>query len=109
MLTKREERTLPNEERAPDPWRRTFESHPEFDVVLLDGERWHCHLLQWSTDALLVESGRGQYLVPRHAIKYIVVDEQAEEVLERAAAEVPALQEFLERGDEPHSDPAEAP
>jgi hypothetical protein len=34
--------------------------------------------------------------VPRHSIKYVVVDEPVQELLERAAAEVPALQEFLD-------------
>lgn len=80
----------------PDPWRQAFESHVEFDLVLLDGERFNCHLLQWSASELLVETDRGTYLVPRHAIKYVVIDERVEEVLEMAAAEVPALQEFLE-------------
>lgn len=50
-----------------------------------------------------METERGTYLLPRHSIKYVVVDEQVEEVLELAAAEVPALQQFLESGDEPGS------
>ena len=50
-----------------------------------------------------METDRGTYLVPRHAIKYVVVEERGEELLEEIAAEVPALQEFLEetKGDEP--------
>jgi len=50
-----------------------------------------------------VETERGTYLLPRHSIKYVVVDEHVDEVLELAAAEVPALQEFLEGRDEPDS------
>ena|SRR6266487_2804634 len=79
-----------------DPWRWTFESHVDFDLVLLDGDLWHCHLLQWSPNELLVETERGTCLVPRHAIKFVLVDQPAQELLEQAAAQVPALQEFLE-------------
>jgi hypothetical protein len=87
---------LTDEQRAPDPWQSTFESHAEFDLVLLDGERWHCHLVKWARDGLLVTTDRGTYLVPRHSIKCVVLDEPVEELLEEIAAEVPALQEFLE-------------
>ena len=67
----------------------------------MDGERWHCHLLQWSAGDLLVETEGGTYLVPRHSIKYVVLSEQVDALIERAAAEVPALQEFFEEeGDE---------
>ena len=80
----------------PDPWESTLQSHGEFDLVLLDGERWHCRLLQWSREELLVATERGTYLVPRHSIKYVIVEEQGEELLEEIAAEVPALQDFLD-------------
>jgi hypothetical protein len=63
---------------------------------LLDGERWHCELVQWGRDEVLVTTERGTYLVPRHSIRYVVLDEPADELLEEIAAEVPALQEFLE-------------
>ena len=85
-----------SEGQAPDPWRHVFETHVEFDLVFLDGDRWHCRLLQWSATDLLVETDRGTYLVPRHAIKYLAVDERREELLEEIAAEVPTLQEFLD-------------
>ena len=74
-----------------------FESQVDFDVVLLDGERWRCHLLEWSSNELLVETERGKFLIPRHAIKYVILEEAGEELLEEIAAEVPALQEFLDR------------
>ena len=81
---------------AHDPWQNIFRSHAELDLVLLDGERWHCRVLDWSRDEVLVATDRGTILIPRHSIKYLIVEEQAEELLEEIAAEVPVLQEFLE-------------
>jgi len=79
-----------------EPVRKVLESHESFEIVLVDGERWKCQLVTWDADDLLVSTATGTYVLPRHSIKYIVLEEIGVDVLERAAAEVPVLQEFLE-------------
>ena len=45
-----------------------------FDAVLLDGEILACKLLQWGNYDLLVETDQGKILLPKHSIKYMVVE-----------------------------------
>lgn len=45
-----------------------------FDAVLLDGETLTCKLLQWGNYDLLVETDQGKILLPKHSIKYMVVE-----------------------------------
>lgn len=84
-----------------DLGRRVLEGGGEFDVVLLDAERWRCKLVEWGTDELLVQTSRARYLLPKHSIKYIIIQEEGgEHVIALAAAEVWALREFLDQGPE---------
>ena len=45
-----------------------------FDAVLLDGEILTCKLLQWGAYDLFVETDQGKILLPKHSIKYMVVE-----------------------------------
>ena len=58
-----------------DLMRRTLEERQDFDLVFIDGERWGCRLVEYGREALVVLSAGVRYLVPIHAIKYIVLDE----------------------------------
>ena len=98
--------SLADEGRGPDATtdlgRRTLEAYPEFEVVLVDGERWQCRLVEWGSRELLVETGSGKYLLPHHSIKYIVLEEKGvEHLIAVAAAEVRTLREFLDEEGEP--------
>lgn len=79
-----------------DLMRRTLEERQDFDLVFIDGERWGCRLLEYGREALVVLCAGVRYLVPIHAIKYIVLDEDtAQHVIALAVNEVLSLQEFL--------------
>jgi hypothetical protein len=84
--------------------RRLLQERQSFDVVLHDGTRWTCELLEYSEQELLLRTHTATYLVPYHSVNYFVLDEQqvAEEVIAVAVEEIPALQEFLE---EPPTEP----
>lgn len=45
-----------------------------FEVVLNDGERWQCKLLDYGQYDLLVETERGKILLPKHSINYFVIE-----------------------------------
>src|SRR4051794_19019104 len=87
-----------------DLGRRILQGRESFDVVLHDGTRWTCELLEWSERELLVRTRTATCLLPHHSINYIILDEEqvAQEVIAVALEEVPALQEFME---EPPSEP----
>jgi len=87
-----------------DLGRRILQGRESFDVVLHDGTRWTCELLEWSERELLVRTRTATCLLPHHSINYIILDEEqvAQEVIAEALEEVPALQEFME---EPPSEP----
>ena len=84
-----------------DLMRRTLEERQDFDLVFIDGERWGCRLVEYGREALVVLSAGVRYLVPIHAIKYIVLDEDtAQHVIALAVNEVLSLQEFLANREE---------
>jgi len=87
-----------------DLGRRILQGRESFDVVLHDGTRWTCQLLEWSERELLVRTRTATCLLPPHSITYTLLDEEqvGQEVIAAALEEVPALQEFLE---EPRSEP----
>jgi hypothetical protein len=77
---------------ADDLGRRVLEEHPEFQLVLLDGQRWSCSLLAWGRHELLVRTANGRYLVPQHAIAYVVLEEEiGPELAERNADAATAI------------------
>jgi len=86
------------EQQPPDLSRRILQDRESFDVVLHDGTRWTCQLLEWSERELLLRTPTATYLVPHHSVNYFILDEQevAQEVIALAIEEVPGLQEFLE-------------
>jgi hypothetical protein len=73
-----------------DLGRRVLEEHKHFQLVLLDGQRWTCHLLAWGRHELLVQTETGRCLVSQHAIAYVILEEEASAVLREATAVVVA-------------------
>lgn len=49
-----------------------------FDTVLLDGERLTCRLISWFRYSLHVETEEGRILLPKHSVKYFVLEETQE-------------------------------
>ncbi|GMA66036.1 hypothetical protein [Alicyclobacillus fastidiosus] len=45
-----------------------------FDAVLLDGEVLSCKLLEYGQYDLLVETDAGRILLPKHSVKYFVLE-----------------------------------
>jgi hypothetical protein len=59
-----------------DLGREVLEAQRAFDVVLVNGERWSCQLLAWGEHELLLTTPEGKYLLPKHFIAYVVLDEE---------------------------------
>ncbi len=75
---------------ARDLGREVLEAQRRFDVVLLTGERWSCELLTWGENELLVATGMGRYLLPKHTIAYVVLEEVDDDLLDADTAAVMA-------------------
>lgn len=80
---------------------RVLQEARTFDIVLMSGERWTCRLRECGEQELLVETDSGTYLLPGHAILYVILSEESDPLLREAAAQVPELREFLESEAEP--------
>ncbi len=77
-----------NPSSAGDLGREVLEAQRRFDVVLLTGERWSCELLAWGENELLISTAAGRYLLPKHSIAYVVLEESEEALAESEAAVV---------------------
>src|SRR5207247_2261537 len=86
-----------------DLGRRVLEEHPHFQLVLLNGQQWTCHLLAWGRHELLVQTAEGRCLVPQQAIAYIVLDGDTNMPSRMAATTVVAVPELAE-GAEPSAE-----
>jgi hypothetical protein len=75
---------------AGDLGREILEAQRRFDVVLLTGERWSCELVRWGENELLVATEAGRYLLPKHTIAYVVLEEVEESLLAAETAAVVA-------------------
>jgi hypothetical protein len=71
-----------------DLGREVLEAQRVFDVVLMNGERWSCQLVAWGEHELLVTTPAGKYLLPKHFIAYVVLQEEDDAYLAEAAETV---------------------
>lgn len=75
---------------AGDLGREVLEAQRRFDVVLLTGERWSCELVAWGENELLISTAAGRYLLPKHTIAYVVLEETEEDLMDEETAAVVA-------------------
>jgi hypothetical protein len=64
---------------AEDLARKSLEEHDLFDIIFEEKVHLHgCELVEWGQSALVVRSGNSKYLVPWHAVKYVMLQENQE-------------------------------
>ncbi|MFD1673517.1 hypothetical protein [Alicyclobacillus fodiniaquatilis] len=71
------DKTPPTKPKKPNPdtmGELALKQAKYFDVVLTDGEIWNCKLLEYGRYDLLVETELGKILIPKHSIKYFIVE-----------------------------------
>ena len=57
---------------------RSLKQAKYFDAILNDGETLNCKLLEYGQYDLLVETERGKILLPKHSVKYFVLERNEE-------------------------------
>lgn len=55
-----------------------LQSKKHFTIILNDGEEWMCKLLAIDRYNLHIETEKGEILLPKHSVKYYLVEEQVE-------------------------------